>query len=268
MKPSELQFIHIGGIRTGHVIASPLQGDGAAIVALHGWGAPGLMRQPAERLAPLGYRVYAPDLPGFGQTDPPPEAWSVQDYVKFVLMYMDANAIEQAYLIGHSFGGRLGLVLGADHSERIRKMALADSAGVPSPSPATTRARLSLYKGIRDTLYRIGATKTADSLREWHGKRYGSADFKSAGALRETFVRVVNEDLLPYAARVKCPTLLFWGEKDEDTPLWQGQLLEKTIPDAGLIVYPGAGHYSYLENLGQFVKVVDHFFRNESVAVR
>jgi pimeloyl-ACP methyl ester carboxylesterase len=182
--------------------------------------------------------------------------------VRFVLAYMDANGIERTHLIGHSFGGRLGLVLGADHSDRIVKMALADSAGVPSHSPVTTRARLSLYKSVRDTLYKIGAKGTADRLREWYGKHYGSADFKNAGALRETFVRVVNEDLLPYAARVKCPTLLFWGEKDEDTPLWQGQLLEKTIPDAGLIIYPGAGHYSYLESLGQFVKVVDHFFRN------
>lgn len=262
MKPSETQFIEVSGIRTGHLVAVPPQGDGTPVLALHGWGAPGLMRQPAERLAPLGYRVYAPDLPGFGQTDPPPEAWGVHEYVRFVLAYMDANGIERTHLIGHSFGGRLGLVLGADHSDRIVKMALADSAGVPSRSPVTTRARLSLYKSVRDTLYKIGAKGTADRLREWYGKRYGSTDFKNAGALRETFVRVVNEDLLPYAARVKCPTLLFWGEKDEDTPLWQGQLLEKTIPDAGLIIYPGAGHYSYLESLGQFVKVVDHFFRN------
>lgn len=262
MNPPDPQFMHVTGIRTGHRIALPPQGGGTPVLALHGWGAPGLMWQPAERLAPLGYRVYAPDLPGFGQTEPPPQAWSVRDYVNFVLAYMDANEIEQAHLIGHSFGGRLGLVLGADHSDRILKMALADSAGVPSPVPITTKARLSLYKGVRETLYKVGAKRTANRLRDWYGSRYGSTDFKDAGALRETFVRVVNEDLLPYAARVKCPTLLFWGEKDEDTPLWQGRLLEKTIPDAGLIVYPGAGHYSYLEHLGEFVKVVDHFFRN------
>lgn len=262
MNPPDPQFMHVTGIRTGHRIALPPQGDGTTVLALHGWGAPGLMWQPAKRLSPLGYRVYAPDLPGFGQTEPPPQAWSIRDYVNFVLAYMDANSIDRAHLIGHSFGGRLGLVLGADHSDRVLKMALADSAGVPSRSPVTTRARLSLYKSVRDTLYKMGAKNAANSLREWYVKRYGSADYQNAGALRETFVRVVNEDLLPYAARVKCPTLLFWGEKDEDTPLWQGQLLEKTIPDAGLIVYPNAGHYSYLEHLGEFVTVVDHFFRN------
>jgi len=59
--------------------------------------------------------------------------------------------------------------------------------------------------------------------------------------LRETLVKVVNEDLLPYAARVSRPTLLFWGDQDHDTPIAQGQLLEKTIPDAGLVVFDGAG---------------------------
>ena len=79
--------------------------------------------------------------------------------------------------------------------------------------------------------------------------------------MRETFVKVVNEDLLPFAARVKPSTLLFWGDQDEDTPLAQGQLLEKTIPDAGLVVWEGAGHYSYLERAADTAQVMDHFFK-------
>jgi pimeloyl-ACP methyl ester carboxylesterase len=217
----------------------------------------------AERLAPLGYRVFIPDLPGFGQSAHPPAAWTVHDYTQFVLAYLDANQLERVFLIGHSFGGRLGLVLGSEQSNRIRKMVLADSAGVPPKRSFGSNTKLMLYKTVRDGLYRIGAKSTAEHLRDWYNQRYGSSDYKSAGALRETFVRVVNEDLLPYAAQVACPTLLFWGEKDEDTPLWQGQLLEKIIPDAGMIVYPGAGHYSYLEHLAEFVHVVDHFFKQE-----
>ena len=265
MNPPDPQFIDVAGLRTAHLVAHPQQQTEAVVLALHGWGAhSGLMWPVAERLSPLGYRVFAPDLPGFGQTTLPPAAWSVNDYVKYVLAYMDANHINVAFLIGHSFGGRLGLVLGAEHSDRIVKMALADAAGVPTHPSLLTRTRLNLYKGLRDTLYKVGAKKTADQLRRWYSNRYGSADFKSAGALRETFVRVVNEDLLPYAARVAVPALLFWGDKDEDTPLWQGKLLEKTIPDAGLVVYPGAGHYSYLEHLGEFINVVDYFFKQEA----
>ncbi len=64
--------------------------------------------------------------------------------------------------------------------------------------------------------------------------------------------------------RVQASTLLFWGDKDEDTPLWQGRELEALIPDAGLIVYEGAGHYSYLERLADTVKTLDYFLKQEN----
>ncbi|MFN8565812.1 MAG: alpha/beta hydrolase, partial [Anaerolineae bacterium] len=221
-----------------------------------------LMQPLGERLAALGFCVYILDLPGFGASEPPPAAWSVPDYAKFVVAYLDAHGLARVNLFGHSFGGRLGLVLGADYPNRIVRMALADAAGVPAPKAPTADIRLRGYKAIRDGLYKVGAKGLADDLRQRYNARYGSADFQAAsGVLRETFVKVVNEDLRPYARRVKASTLLFWGDRDEDTPLWQGRELESLIPDAGLIVYEGAGHYSYLERLNETVKTVDYFFR-------
>ena len=207
MTTLEPQFIDVNRIRTAHLIAAPPQNEGEAVLALHGWGAHSALMLPvAERLAPLGYRVFIPDLPGFGQSALPPAAWTVHDYTQFVLAYLDANQLERVFLIGHSFGGRLGLVLGSEQSNRIRKMVLADSAGVPPKRSFGSNTKLMLYKTVRDGLYRIGAKSTAEHLRDWYNQRYGSSDYKSAGALRETFVRVVNEDLLPYAAQVACPT--------------------------------------------------------------
>lgn len=254
-----LTTLEIDGIRIGERVA----GEGTTILMLHGWGAhSGLVCPLAERMIPLGYKVYVPDLPGFGESDLPPTAWSVSDYVAFVVKYMDAHSLDKVFLFGHSFGGRLGLVLGAEHSNRLFKMVLADAAGV-RPQPSNNRSlRLNLYKFVRDGLSKIGVKGLSNRLREWYVNRYGSADYKAAGALRETFVRVVNEDLLSYAERIKVSTLLLWGEKDTDTPLWQGQMLEKTIPDAGLVVFPRAGHYSYLDETDRTVKVMDYFFKN------
>lgn len=259
MTTPPITFITLNGIRIAHTIA----GEGKSLVLLHGWGANiGLVWPLAEKLAPLGYRVYALDLPGFGQSADPPAAWTVQDYARLVVAYLDAQHLERVLLFGHSFGGRLSLILGSEYAERINKMVLADSAGVRTPPPLFTRFRLNTYKAIRDGLYRVGAKSLADTLRNVYNTRYGSADFQQVlGVMRETFVNVVNEDLLPYAARVKSPTLLFWGDKDEDTPLWQGRLLEKTIPDAGLVVHRGAGHYSYLDCLAETVRVMDYFFK-------
>jgi pimeloyl-ACP methyl ester carboxylesterase len=251
-------FIETNHIRTAQAVV----GDGMPVLMLHGWGAHlGLMWPLAERLAPLGYRIHLPDLPGFGQSEPPPTGWSVHEYVGFVVAYMDHHALNAVHLVGHSFGGRLGLVLGAEHPERVSKMALIDSAGVRSKPSLKGQIRQRAYKFARSSLNRVGLKRVSDNLSAWYADRYGSPDYKAAkGVMRETFVKVVNEDLLPYAAKVKPSTLLLWGDQDDDTPLGQGQLLENTIPDAGLVVFEGAGHYSYLDRLEDTVRILDHFF--------
>lgn len=245
-------------------------GVGPDVLLLHGWGAhSGLVWPLAQRLAHSGFRVYAPDLPGFGQTPTPPAPWSVWDYAAFTLAFLDALSLNAVYLFGHSFGGRLGLILGAKHADRIVKMALANSAGVRPTPPVAARLRLSIYQRALGLLRRLRLSYAADQLRAWYIERYGSADYKAAsGVMRDTFVKVVTEDLLPCAAQVAVPTLLFWGDQDEETPLWQGRRLEQAIPDAGLVVFEGAGHYSYLDRLSDTLRVLNHFFQTDADAQR
>lgn len=248
----------INGIETAHATG----GSGPSVLLLHGWGAhAGLMWPLAAALEQRGYHVLVPDMPGFGETPPPPTVWTVYDYANFICAYLDAQQVEKVYLIGHSFGGRLGLILGAEQAARIDKMVLIDAAGIKPPSSGSSSLRLNAYKAVRDGLTKIGLKGVSDQLRGWYNNRYASADYKNAGPLRETFVRVVNEDLMSYAARVKPSTLLLWGEADEDTPLWMAKKLESTIPDAGLHTFPGAGHYSYLERLADTTRIIDFFFR-------
>ncbi len=268
--PVTATFRDISGIRTAELMLFPTTGAPSAptapLLMLHGWGASLKLMQPlAEKMAALGFSVYSFDFPGFGESDPPPVAWSVADYAKFVSAYMDAHDFTRVSLFGHSFGGRVSLILGADYASRISKIALADAAGVPEKKSGVADMRLTTYKAIRDGLYSVGAKGIADKLRGWYNARYGSTDFRAAsGVMRQTFVKVVNEDLRPYAKRIQASTLLFWGDKDEDTPLWQGRELESLIPDAGLIVYEGAGHYSYLERLAETAKTLDYFLKQEN----
>ena len=76
-----------------------------------------------------------------------------------------------------------------------------------------------------------------------------STDYQNASpVMRQTLIKVVNEDLLGLRAARLCPTILIWGDADQaETPLWMGRTLEATIPDAALIVHEGAGHYAYLD---------------------
>lgn len=235
------------------------------LLLLHGWGADSSVVWPlAEAMIRKGYRCYALDFPGMGDSPEPPAAWTVFDYANLVREYMDVQGLQQVFLFGHSFGGRLSLILGAEHPERVRKIALSNSAGVPPKKPLLPEIRLQTYKAIRNSMYKVGAEGLADNLRERYNKRFGSSDFQAvSGVMRQTFLNVVNEDLLPYAARVQPSTLLFWGDGDEDTPLWMGVKLEQTIPDAGLIIHKGAGHYAYLDKLVETVRVMDFFFKQQ-----
>ncbi|QPC80686.1 alpha/beta hydrolase [Phototrophicus methaneseepsis] len=246
-------------------IAESVAGGGDTIVMLHGWGANVDLVWPlGERLVRLGYRVYAMDLPGFGESDAPGDPWGVFDYAKFVITYLDAHQLDRVHLFGHSFGGRLGLILGAEYSNRINKLVLADAAGIVEKAPLAKRVRLGAYKSVRDGLYKVGAKNLADHLRQAYNARYGSADLQqTSGIMRQVFINVVNQDLRDYAQRVRPSTLLIWGDKDEETPLWYGQTFEKLIPDAGLVIHKGAGHYSYLEYLPETARVMDYFFKND-----
>lgn len=238
--------------------------DARPVLMLHGWGANiSLMWQVAQSLAPRGYRVYVPDMPGFGDSDEPPKAWSVFDYANWVLCYMAHHNLEEVFLFGHSFGGRLGLILGADHPNRITSMVLADSAGIRPKLPFATQVRTQVYKSVRDGLKSLGMSGLSDNLRQRYNARYGSSDFQNvSGIMRETFVKVINQDLLGHAARVAIPTLLIWGENDDETPLWMGQKLEQTIPDAALVIFPSAGHYSYLEDVTRTVSIMDALYKS------
>ena len=82
--------------------------------------------------------------------------------------------------------------------------------------------------------------------------------------MRGTLVRIVNEDLRSLLPQVRVPVLLIWGDKDTETPLADGQLMERMIPDAGLVVFEGAGHYAYLEQAARFCTIVTVFLRDDT----
>ncbi len=240
------------------------EGSGPPVLLLHGWGASSALLRPlAEKLAARGFAVHVPDLPGFGDTPPPAQPWTVYQYAQLAADYVKQAGIAPCAVFGHSFGGRLCLVLAAEQPQLFSRVILANSAGLRPRLPRHVRWRTRLYKNVRALLEGLGARRLAERLRARYNARYGSADFNAvSGPMRQTFINVINEDLAPFAPRIPHPTLLIWGDQDAETPLWMGQKLESLIPDAGLVVHQGAGHYSYLDRLEETVIIVEHFLKN------
>jgi pimeloyl-ACP methyl ester carboxylesterase len=77
--------------------------------------------------------------------------------------------------------------------------------------------------------------------------------------MRQTFSKIVSEDLSPLLPKIKAETLLVFGSNDTETPLWMGQKMEQEIPDAGLVVFEGRSHFAYLEEWPRFCALIREF---------
>ncbi len=240
------------------------EGSGAPLLLLHGWGASKELMTPlAQRLH--GYRIVAPDLPGFGATPPPREAWGVDEYAAWVITLLDRLGIERTHIVGHSNGGRVAIALAAGHPGRVERLVLTDSAGIRPRHGLTYRWRVATFKMLRAaSLWRWLPMAVRDMARRRAALR-GSTDYRAAsGTLRASMVRLVNADLRPQLSRLATSTLLIWGARDQDTPLSDARAMERLIPDAGLVVFEGSGHFAYAEEPDRFCRIVDVFLRGEA----
>lgn len=251
--------ILIKGIKTNYIEA----GEGDSILLLHGWGSNiGLFQQLIGHLS-RAHRVFALDMPGFGETEEPKEPWCVDDYVDFVREFLSVMGIKKTSLLGHSFGGRviIKMVTGGKSPAEFTKLVLVDSAGILPKKSMKQKFKTRLYK-IGRKILSIGVVKKLypDALENYR-RSHGSADYNSATpVMRQTLVKVVNEDLEPLLSSIKQPVLLIWGDMDTATPLSDARIMEDRIKDSGLVVVKGAGHYSYLEQPDFVCRVLDSYF--------
>ncbi len=237
-------------------------GEGNDVLVLHGWGADIRAIKPMADALSAKFRVWLVDLPGFGQSDLPGEDWDVYTYADFVKNLTVKLGITNPILIGHSFGGRLSIILAAKKLMTPPKIILIDSAGIKPKRGPDYYCKVYTYKIMKRVAALAG--KLSQPLEEKIKGKFGSSDYKNANPLmRRVMVRVVNEDLTYLLKDIDCPTLLFWGEKDDATPLSDAKKMEKFIPDAGIVTVPGGGHYSYIDNFPMFNAVANKFLEKD-----
>lgn len=242
------------------------KGSGDLIVLLHGWGSNIKLFANLIDLLSKKYTVVAMDMPGFGESQEPPSAWCVDDYVDFVIDFLKDYDNKEIMFLGHSFGGRVIIKLNSRENLpfRISKVILVDSAGIMPPKSNKKSFRTYYYKFGKAILSNGLVQKIAPDALENFRKKMGSADYAAASPLmRQVLVKVVNEDLEPLISNIKCPTLLVWGVNDTATPLSDGEKMEKLIKDSGLVKLENAGHYSFLEQQYTFNRVMCSFMKIE-----
>lgn len=165
-------------------------------------------------------------------------------------------------MIGHSHGGRVILKMAAEHLVNPPKIVLLDSAGLIPKKSFKQKCRAKSFKIIKRLLTLPFIKAHSAPLLEKARRHYGSADYNAAPeVLRKTMVSLVNTDLRDIIGNISCPTLLIWGEKDTATPLSDAEIIKGLIPDSGLCVIKGAGHYSFCEQPYQAAAILNSFIK-------
>jgi multiple sugar transport system permease protein len=235
-----------------------IEGSGPDVLLLHGWGCSVKTVASLTRALAPAYRVIVPDFPGHGESGIPPAPWDVTDYAQMVREVLDQIGVQKCHVIGHSFGGRVGIVLTATWPERFEKFVMTGGAGLILPPTLKKRLRRLSYRAAKALigLYARFAPAKGAALRRRLSAKYNSPDYSAlSDEMKRTFSRVVAQDLRPLLKQIHAPTLLIWGENDAETPMSYARIFEREIPDAHLIVYADCGHYAFLDKPvgGQFV---------------
>ncbi|MCM1370029.1 MAG: alpha/beta hydrolase [Candidatus Amulumruptor caecigallinarius] len=235
---------------------------GAPVVLMHGWGCQFSTVRSIAAALEKEMHVYNLDLPGHGKSQEPPTVWGVEDYTSLVEKFTTRLNIDSPALIGHSFGGRIAILMSSRNP--VKKMVLVDAAGIKPHRSLKYYAKVYSFKlGKKLLPVLLGKRRGEEAIARWRGKA-GSADYRnSSPMMRAVMSRCVNEDLKSVMPSISASTLLIWGVNDTATPLKDAKYMEKHIPDAGLVAFENCGHYSFLDNAAGFRAVLREFFKNE-----
>lgn len=237
--------------------------EGLPVVLMHGWGCDHTTVASIGRLLESGMRVLSLDLPGHGSSDEPSTVWGIYEYTDLVQKFIKLLNLKNVTLIGHSFGGRISILMGS-RTHEIHKIVLVDAAGIKPKRSLKWYWKVYSYKTVKKLLPLIFGKEKGEALLEKYRGKVGSSDYRnSTPVMRGIMSKCISQDLKYCLPDIKAPTLLIWGENDTATPLSDAKLMEKRIPDAGLVSFPGCGHYSFLDNPGGFAAVMREFFRKE-----
>lgn len=196
------------------------------------------------------FRVTALDMRGFGESEKLKTAFSVADYAEDVKRFCYSQKIEKPHVIAHSFGGRVALKIAGEDSDFFDKMLLVGCAGIKKRRGIAYCSRVAAYK--------IAKRISPDFARG----HFGSKELRTLdGVERQSFYKIVGEDLSDCAKKVKNRTLLVFGNKDRETPLYMGKKLNKYIKNSKLFVLNGT-HFCFCEeqNVQRFNALAHNFF--------
>jgi pimeloyl-ACP methyl ester carboxylesterase len=236
-----MQRVDVGGVALEVSIA----GDGAPLLFLHGGDYFAQNRAFLDRLA-RRWRVFAPRHPGFGATERPDGFRTVHDLAYLYLDMIEQQGLDDAVVVGSSFGGWIALEMCVRSIERVGRLVLIDTLGVKFGA-REERDIADIYALPADEALR----RTFFEPQRW------APDYSQLGDEEATAIA------RQWLHRVRLPALVLWGENDGIVRPDYGERLCRALPDARFAAIPQAGHYPQIERPEEVADAIEGFARAE-----
>ena len=225
-----------------------VSGFGPPLILLHGWGSTSDTFDNLVEQLNEDYTCYQLDLPGFGKSYLQ-KAYSLDDYVEVLKSFCTELEIENPSILGHSFGGRIAIKYASLYD--VCKLILVSTPGIKEKPKLKNVIRIRIYKILKYFNIKV---------------IMGSKDYRNAkGVLKETLVKIVNEDLNACLQKINIPTLVIFGEKDNIVPVRIAKKMHALIPSSGLVIIPKCGHFPYIERYRYFLIVLKSFLTSDTI---
>jgi pimeloyl-ACP methyl ester carboxylesterase len=231
------------------------------LVCLHGWGGDKTsFTELREALKGVDIEILTPDLPGFGDEPEPDHPWTVDEYADWVERWVrsqESGARNDLYLLGHSHGGRISLKLAARGSLPIKHLYLCAAAGIRHPRHIKRMIGLTLAKAGSFFLAIPGLNKLQPLAKKLLYKLVRVHDYEKASpVMRDTLIKVTQEDLRPLLSSINIPTDIFWGTDDGMTPVSDAYVMHKDIRGSRLHLYQGVRHRVHRDKAADIAAVI------------
>jgi len=223
---------------------------GANILILPGWKRNSIEWQSCAQELSDKNRVILLDLPGFGITQKPKDSWDIFKYSDFVKDFLTKVQIKNPIILGHSFGGRIGIIM-ASQSFPIDQLVLVDAAGIEKKN-MWLKFKVVMAKILKPI---IPKSIISNLLK---------GDYAESGEMKEIFKKVISQDLVNLLPKIKVPTTIIWGEQDKILPLSHAKILHDKIQNSRLRIVWGAAHDPHLEKFEQFIEILSEILNPKS----
>jgi pimeloyl-ACP methyl ester carboxylesterase len=235
-------------------------GEGPVVLFLHGWGDThaGFL-QLLDELRLTNNRVILPDLPGFGGSEYSESIVGLDDYVNLVNSFLaKCDVTTLSAIVAHSFGGRIAIKGTSQEILKPEKLVLIGAAGLAQSDSLRNRLFATVAKigKVVFSLPLLSALHTR--TRNFVYRLAGAEDYLLAGPLQNTFIRVIKENLAAEAKKINIPALLIWGDRDDMTPLSEGEQMRELIAGSQLHILEGS-HTIHKEKPAEVARLINNF---------